>query len=284
MSKLYNAISRLDEIAIAQEAGPALADIPFRQALERSGSSWLRMLLISAALLLFGLLAVGITAWWQDWFLLEQTTKVVSAPPPESPVAEAADQQMSAPAQVATGTAQSGDIGHRLPEKESPLLPLQRAEQQPSLPANMAENAAATVINRLPAKPLRKVLPVLSHPHPLVETTTEPKPLQLVEQLDAPVTDTASSRFIDQTAQLSRWLHQAEQRRRAGDWNGAIALFTKVWEISGNPGVANNLAASLMQVGRLPEAENILSKALQQTPDDQDLQQNLHVLQQLADK
>ena len=51
-----------------------------------------------------------------------------------------------------------------------------------------------------------------------------------------------------------------EQRRRAGDWNGAIVLFTKVWEKSGNLGVANNLAALLMQVDRLEEAEKILPR------------------------
>ena len=85
MSKLYNAISRLDEIAIAQEIYPATPDIPFQQALNKNGSSLLRMLILSAALILFGLVAVGITAWWQDWFDLQQTTNMATPLPPEPP-------------------------------------------------------------------------------------------------------------------------------------------------------------------------------------------------------
>ena len=283
MSKLYNAISRLDELAIAQEICPAVPDIPFGQAHDKSGSSLLRMLILSAALILFGLLAVGITAWWQDWFDLHQTTNRATLLTPElPPVAAPAKQQTRAPEQVDAVTPLSGEIGHPLSAKDLPSAPLQKGDQLTSSTTSMADEASAIVINRLPAKAIRKMVDAGPQHHLPVDSITEPRPLQLGEQVDFPTT--ATGRFIDQTAQLSRWLHQAEQRRRAGDWNGAIALFTKVWEISGNPGVANNLAASLMQVDRLPEAEKILTKALRQAPNDQDLHQNLRVVQQLADK
>lgn len=281
MSKLYTAISRLDELAIRDETDPA-ADIPFNRARQKSGSSVRRMVVLSGALMLSGLVAVGITAWWQDWFELPQTTTSVAAPALEQPVGTAPASVQSGTALQAAATAPTEAVLAQ-PAAGS-LLPGQRpdVDMQPLAPADPADSAAATVINRLPAKAMKNVVSATDQASPLVEGITQPRPLQLAEQLDAPSTTTGQ--FIDQTAQLSRWLHQAEQRRRGEDWEGAIALFTKVWQITGNPAVANNLAASLMQLGRWSEAEKILAKALQRAPGDQDLQQNLRVAQQLAKK
>lgn len=281
MSKLYTAISRLDELAIRDETDPA-ADIPFNRARQKSGSSVRRMVVLSGALMLSGLVAVGITAWWQDWLELPQTTTSVAVPALEQPVGTAPASVQSGTALQAAATAPTEAVLAQ-PAAGS-LLPGQRpdVDMQPLAPADPADSAAATVINRLPAKAMKNVVSATDQASPLVEGITQPRPLQLAEQLDAPSTTTGH--FIDQTAQLSRWLHQAEQRRRGEDWEGAIALFTKVWQITGNPAVANNLAASLMQLGRWSEAEKILAKALQRAPGDQDLQQNLRVAQQLAKK
>ncbi len=276
MSKLYNAISRLDEIALLGETDPRIPDIPFQQSLDKNGSFFVRMLVLSAALILFGLVAVGMTARWQGWFDLQSKTTIettytpvlpsVTPVPSLSGTLEKRAENVNPTAKVVLPTLPPGEILHQSREVHTP--------------DSMTDNPPATVINRLPAKTIKKIHRMDKQQVLHGDITTEPRPLQIAEHAESPLTE----QFIDQTAQLSRWLHQAEQRRRGGDWEGAISLFTKVWQISENPAVANNLAASLIQMDRFSEAYEILTKALQKAPNDQDLKENLRVAQQLADK
>jgi hypothetical protein len=70
-------------------------------------------------------------------------------------------------------------------------------------------------------------------------------------------------------------LQQAEEYRAAGRMEEAAGLYRTVWAKTGDPGVANNLAAALLVLGRAKEAEGVLSEALKKAPDDVDLKFNL---------
>ena len=109
-------------------------------------------------------------------------------------------------------------------------------------------------------------------------TVFEPQPISSGD-IAKPEVATA---VVDQSAQISRWLHQAERLRMDGEWESAATLFLKVWENSGNPAVANNLAASLIRLDRPEEAYGILKEALEKTPDDKDLQSNFILVRQLT--
>ena len=202
MSKLYNAISRLDELALRNERDPDVPDIPFDQALDKSDFSLQRMLILSVALILFGLLAVGITAWMQDWFDLHPSTNRATALAPDPPpVAAASERQAGAAEQVAAAMPLTEEIREHPSEKALPPTPPQKDEPWTSSITSLADDTPAIVINRLPAKAAKKAVPSgIQHQLP-VDSITEPKPLQLVEQADAPAT--ATGHFIDQTAQLS---------------------------------------------------------------------------------
>lgn len=73
----------------------------------------------------------------------------------------------------------------------------------------------------------------------------------------------------------------AEESRNRGDFAEAARLYRKVWEKSGDPWVANNLAASLMMLGKHREALAILRQALEKHPGDADLEYNLEIAQTL---
>ena len=70
-------------------------------------------------------------------------------------------------------------------------------------------------------------------------------------------------------------LQQAEEYRAAGRMEEAAGLYRIVWAKTGDTGVANNLAAALLVLGKDKEAADILSEALKRAPDDMDLKFNL---------
>jgi len=74
----------------------------------------------------------------------------------------------------------------------------------------------------------------------------------------------------------------AEECRNRGDFAEAARLYRKVWEKSGDPLVANNLAASLMMLGKNREALAILQQALERHPGDADLEYNLEAARTLV--
>lgn len=272
MSKLYNAISRLDAIALSEEENSPSSENPFQQTLYKSGSSLSRILIVCGVLILFGVVAIGTTAWWQNWLPAN------SAEPGPATTSVKTAVHTGSTGEVALATPPTGVIARQPLENHAnpatPALPdrLKSTSESPTY------SAPPTVIDRLPAKAVKKIAQMnIKQPVP-ADFTAEPQPLQISEETEALPT----GEFIEQTARLSRWLQQAEQRRKAGDWEGAITLFKKVWQISENPAIANNLAASLMQLDRLAEAREILTKALQKTPNDQDLKQNLRLVQQLV--
>ena len=274
MSKLYNAINRLDEIALSEEEHSTTPENPFRQTFDNRGFSLSRILIVCGALILFGVIAVGITAWRQNWLPAD-------APEPGSAITSGKiEVTPSSAAEVALVTLPTEENINQPSENRSnsanPVLP----DRPKSTSDSTTYNAPPTVIDRLPAKAVKKIPQMNRAQLVHADFTAEPQPLQILKETESP----PAGKFIEHTAQLSRWLHQAEQRRKAGDWEGAIALFEKVWLISENPAVANNLAASLMQLNRYSEARKILAKALQKTPNDQDLKQNLQVAQQLVNQ
>ena len=271
MSKLYNAISRLDEIALSEEQHSTTPENPFQHTLDQSGSSLSRILILCGALILFGVVAIGTTAWWQNWLPINSTM------PGPATTSGKTEENTSSPVAVALPTPPTSEIAHQpLANRPNPAVP-ELLDRPKSTADGPTYNAPVTVIHRLPAKAVKRIPQMIKTQPVHADVTTEPQPLQISEETKSLPT----GEFIEQTAQLSRWLHQAEQRRKAGDWDGAIVLFKEVWQISENPAVANNLAASLIQLNRLAEAREILAKALQKTPKDRDLKQNLRLIQQL---
>ncbi len=77
------------------------------------------------------------------------------------------------------------------------------------------------------------------------------------------------------SARMKRLLYQAERLRRDGAARDALKLYRQIWTHTGNPLVANNLAALLIEKARYKEARDILKEALRISPSDKDLNYNL---------
>ena len=275
MSKLYDVLSRLDEIASRDEKNNHIPEIPFQQTQRKGSSFLLRIVILSGTLIFLGIVVVGITAWWQDWFELRKGASAPialnsSALPTDIPIPiphippEKTDEQINSPASAPLAPSPTGN-------DQIKEWGIDSVVEEQSLPETIFSAESAII-----AETKNRIINV----HQLVvdDFTTEPQPLQISESTES----APAEGVIEQTAQLSRWLYQAEQHRRIGDWEGAVVLFAKVWQKSNNPDVANNLAASLIQMDRLPEARKILQQALKKTPHDQDLKQNMQLVQQLG--
>ncbi len=295
MSKLYNALERLEQIAEEQSDDQETAQILTRERTAGRASSlpW-RTLALSLGLILLGLLVLGLLSWWQGWLHLPAPTgderrTAASAERPEAAVLPVPQTQpvdtddptavpAADPSVVSIATA-GGDISTVQPNiqeqtKESSSAPSVRQQPVPDRRQAGADLAGQQDRQDLSEPQDQKVARGS-------RTAASVRIADSSVRLKTPAGSPASER---QGAMFSRWLLQAEQRRQEGDWAGAARLYRLVWESTGNPAVANNLAASLLQLGKVAEARVVLEKALQTAPGDRDLLLNRELAERLATK
>lgn len=227
-------------------------------------NSLLYMLIFVLAMLALGIVIYFTAAW----------LKKDIAPEPQPP--EDATRPAMSAGQNAAGTGHIfGDLSN---------VTIIEKEEQPEKVANTTHTPPAA-----PAKPA--VQPVDSeHTPPPVPPRKAPAavPPPIVHHVPVPVLQPEEypARPIEASREyfkLKQWLHQAEELRRKGDWDGAISLYSRIWQQGQDPGVANNLAASLIFRKRFPEAQQVLKDALKLAPNDPDLLSNYQLVLQMQE-
>lgn len=79
----------------------------------------------------------------------------------------------------------------------------------------------------------------------------------------------------------TRWrkslLEQAETLRKQGKFQEAIPLYTKLWDATHDPAIANNLAGIYLVIEKPRDAVAILNEAVKISPQDEDIKYNLEL-------
>lgn len=282
MSKLYDVISRLDKISPQDEKDTPALEIPFHPP-PRSRSPLLRVVLLSVLLILLGLGCLAGIVWWKNSLAVKPSpvkNHLVSLSQVEQQIPASTGTAADIPVPSTVNAAFSSsvfdeEIAVEDIEKEKEISALEQGSEH-----RMDESAGVSAVtstraaegNAAPAETIAST--AVSDGK---GTVVEPDALPVRHNISTPPT----ALVFDESSQISRWLYQAEQHRRNGEWAAAADLFRRVWNISGSPAVANNLAACLIRLGQLGEAGTILDKALQKTPDDRDLFSNRQLVEQL---
>lgn len=316
MSKLFQTITKLEDIEADTNNDSSAAEVPYPTEVstkENNSKPWLRIVLLSTVLILIGGAIIGFTAWYQDWFVIkkevrkeeekraiitdlptaniEKKTQAPLAPiqpsprttPSDLPIPAvglhpadgppAAKQILMDTVNISFAVSQYGQI-----EKPQGATPLEKDTKQSNSALlstkGIAEKETEDFSSQIQIRPLlvanNFIQPEL--PQPLDINNIPPVDRQ---------TSLATRNIIDKTTKMNRWLHQAERHRRNGEWEGAVVLYAKIWEVSKRPEIANNLAASLIQLDRPKEALTILESGLERSPIDKDLQDNLELVKQI---
>ncbi len=304
MSKLYDVISRLEEVA-EQDSALAREDEAGQDTVALNKPSFAkqrfpltRILVMAALVVLLGVLVVVAVFWWRTLAVqpaapdnmditIQSTALLSEVSEPEPPAVEelAVSEEVPAAADSPVLPEQENQENKGLEDDEiaqkveTPALSLDPSKEtklQPEVQGDSTIAATTSSTDRTPAA--KKKIFVKIHKLKELDEHHNTDELQSGKTFIAPVTTT------DIFAKTGRWLHQAELYRHQGDWESAISLYKKVFTITKDPAVANNLAAALIQLHRLEEAHAILEEAGRMAPDDPDIEQNLKVIKQKEGK
>lgn len=284
MSKLYDVISRLEDVAERDATGFETPEPTSGDKTKKLQSPSVRIIIFCLLFILLGTLAIALTAWWQNWFVQQDVTLF----PKDLPV----QQQPSLSANITSGTHPPDNAApEKVQERTTYHQPLIVDDEllPDILDVGMGDRdrTVTTIDDFLKSEhfdqsvskataPLKNVK-IYIHDLDIAEAVVEREPISVGRNFP-----TSQSTIINESkAKTSRWLHQAELYRHNGEWDGAIALYQRVWDITGEPGVANNLAAALIQVNRPEEALKILMEGSNIAPNDPDIKQNLTIIKQL---
>lgn len=299
MSKLYDVINRLEEVAAREGENPEIPAEPEFTLVEEKRSPVVRILFIAGICIVLGLSAVGGAYWWKNSFpgknapataaptqvktepapplepssrLQPDTPRIpekqfVNTPATEEPeTAGIAFEEWRSPATVETPQIMSVDVAglNRATDEIEQIIALEPDISPMDVPIadGKSSNIKISKLNTITIKERQAPSP----------KPTEPPPPQEI----------AGSTAEDFT-KTTRWLHQAEIYRHQGEWDGAITLYKRVFNTTRDPAVANNLAAALIETRRIDQAHKILQEAALAAPDDPDIKQNLQVIQQMLD-
>ncbi len=310
MSKLYDVISRLEEVT-AEGSSPinvtgsmhgSTASIALNQGpLRKESSPLTRILIMAGVAILLGLAAVTTVFWWKN-----VSFQQIAENAPAKNVSAAAVRPLS-PAADMSAVDKPLEKERIIPPEETPALPVKQTEpghSSQTVPGEFRETAITAgdehvvvpnietsgvdsgqglerdfqipSIGKLPAAEKNTSIKINEiQTFGGNEKGEEP---QAVSRL-APAVSPALT-----AARAARWLHQAEAYRHQGDWESAIALYQRVFATTKSPDVANNLAAALIEAHRLQEARDLLVEAARIDPDDPDIRQNLSVIKQRLGK
>lgn len=300
MSKLYDVISRLEEVSSKGVIGEELPLQKPSIAEPRDKHVWRRVLLLGILFIILGIAMVVGTTWLRKQLSHKQITPspkitdVASAPPKtvpvEPPLFPTVAPQETTPSSPLTEEQVSSQVHDRQTvhhnEKETEAITRQ-FEGTMSIDVADDDITVESVEEFLAAG--------LFDFQELLEEATSTFPRIFIHDLDIaeaiPEIDpqTATPQYTistptlanDQKAKTSRWLHQAELYRHQGEWEGAIRLYQRVWDTSQDPAVANNLAAALIELRRPEEAYTILKETILSAPNDPDIKENLRIVEQI---
>lgn len=286
MSKLYDVISRLEEV-VEQDAQGFETPLPeFEEKPRKFQSPSLRIVLFSLLFVVVGILAVALTAWWQNWFakqdvaLFPQNVSVQQVqqgalPTDKNTIVPPAENVMSSKTQETIPNNQPLRVTEEL-LPDTMAVDVGHLNRTVDTIDDFLKKKIFDQLNPERTVPLNNVR-IYIHDLDIAEAVVDEELLSTEETFPT----SQSTNINESKAKTSRWLHQAELYRHGGEWEAAIALYQRVWDISGEPDVANNLAAALIQVNRLEDALKILHEASNIAPNDPDIKENLKILKQL---
>ncbi|BHH84484.1 tetratricopeptide repeat protein [Desulforhopalus sp. 52FAK] len=285
MSKLYDVITRLEDVASQEETGQDAQAPQISEATERVRSPWLRLVVITLLIIVFGIVLIGATAWLQQWF-----SGNVSFPSADQPIKEVLTDPKPTPPAIETDITPSVTGDSSQPRASQQTVKLITEDFQGVMSIDVATQTLSVEsldqliesdifgISNFLDSPKASKFTIFIHDLDIAEAVNEDfNEAETTEPLYSP----KNTSIDDIKAKSSKWLHQAELYRYEQEWEGAIILYQRVWEISKNPDVANNLAAALIEVNRVDEAHIILKETSAAAPHDPDIQQNLRIVEQI---
>ncbi|MFT5700358.1 MAG: tetratricopeptide (TPR) repeat protein [Desulforhopalus sp.] len=294
MSKLYDVISRLEDVAAQEKQEPEFSLAKEPKTFHRERAPWLRIVLFSILFIVLGIITVAITAWVQNWFTQHKLSSTLNrnrAPQHNT------EQSTPRPEPAITG---EGNAPFITPPAVSVkgLLPEEQALNRLIEPHPEMTSVDVANLNTI-TESLENIIAGIMEDNKsiqleIVKTPSENSATIYIHELEVAEVVVPAAVYEEQTSayspfrtptddkvRSSRWLHQAELYRHEGEWEGAIALYRRVWDISKDPNVANNLAAALIEVERPEEALEILQEARIAAPNDRDIKQNLEIIKQM---
>ncbi len=272
MSRLYDVIKRLEKAAeqdstLARTTGSRhdTTDIAaFKQAsLREKRSPLIRVLLLAALAITPGVIALAAVFWWKTAALQPAAQDMPDTSLPPRHPAPAVPAAVSAPLPAVLSRKKLQEID---PPAETAVI------------REVAETAQPR--NRGPETRTEGSSQDKQQIQQRQDDTKGKEQEQELKKKQSGTPSAASVTTTDIPADINRWLQQAEACRHRGDWNNAIPLYKKIFNITRDPAVANNLAAALIETRRLREALNILEEARIMAPHDHDIEQNLNVIRQ----
>lgn len=287
MSKLYDVITRLEDVASQEETGQDAQAPKISKATDKVRSPWLRLVVITLLIIVFGIILIGATAWLQKWFSgnvsfssADQPIKEVLTDPKPTPT----------PSTIQTDITPSTTRDNSQPLASQQTVKLITEDFQGAMSIDVAtQNLSVESLDQLIesdifdisnflASPKASKNTIFIHDLAIAEAVNENSNEAEITDLYYPPKNTS---IDDIKARSSKWLHQAELYRHEQEWEGAILLYQRVWNISKNPDVANNLAAALIEVNRIEEAHIILKETSATVPSDPDIKLNLRIVEQI---
>ncbi len=263
MSELFKALQKLEEQNGSEVSQPFSASSG-RQA-EKSPRPYLKSILLCGLLLLLTLSCLGFLWFGRDYFT------------PSSPMATkssvAVKEDQLLPKAKPVSIPQTKQISA---EAEETLLPepVNIVEVDPILPdeTTSPQKPVSTTQHNIMEGSILSVAPLTIRQEVQLQTVS-------LEQFIASSTD-EMEKEQNRNRQRKRIVYQAEKMREENNLAQALTLYKKAWLFGPNPGLANNLAAILIQSRQYEEAEEYLKQAISLAPDDEDLRYNLNIAQE----
>jgi tetratricopeptide (TPR) repeat protein len=278
MSKLFKALESLERQAQHNEIEMPREYFPRRQ--EKVRRPFLKVLVLFGLTLLTGGVLLGVAWQMTDGTLNLQaifpgeTQQIVAADPAKEPVVAVPEQTPPAIESVAA-VLQQPEVTEpvtmlppatiiRESDVASPGIEQLEMEMRGAYREVIHETVAAVLQQQ--AQP-ETVPPDASVPRNVIKKPAVTSEGAIVFQPDMDV----DKQQMLAAKQAKKYIYQAEKARVSGDVDSALRYFSSAWELVKRPGIANNLAALLMQQKKYREAITILEEGLSLAPDDPDL-------------
>lgn len=298
MSKLYDVINRLEEVAARDGENPEIPAEPEFTLVEEKRSPMLRILVIAGVCIALGIAAVRGAFWWKNSFDQKTAPAAAENAPPGTLPPQTSDPlftlQLGKPQvpekQIANPpTPNKPEVVDMTIEEVRPLTPVTETPQIMSVDVAGLNRATDEIEQILALEsdispmdvPLANIKDTSINIGKLNTITIKERVAPSPETSEALPPQAIVSSAAEDFTKTTRWLHQAEIYRHQGEWDGAISLYKRVFTKTKNPAVANNLAAALIETGRIEEAYKILKEAVLTAPNDSDIKQNLLVIKQM---
>jgi hypothetical protein len=278
MSKLFKALESLERQAQQNEIETPREYFPRRK--EKVRRPFIKVLVLFGVSLLTGAVLLGVT-----WQMTDGTLNLHALFSGERKKNEGADPAAKTvvvvPEPVVSAEEPVSEVA-QLPEKVAPsvILPpatvVRESDVSPrgieQLETEMRGAYREVIVDTVAAVLQQQAESAVQTPQSAGTQTIVVKPVGTTQKtvVFEPELDVDKQQMLA-AKRAKKYIYQAEKARIRGDVDSALRSFTLAWDIVKRPGIANNLAALLMQQEKYREAITILDEGLILAPDDPDL-------------